>query len=391
MTEFSENTTSQSRTPTIPPGVVPSLSREDLYNLLWKEAEDKDTNEHFNDVKLKDSEQSCHHGNPSRSSQSENNPFEIEINEPPLRDVRGQPPRAWHTDQDITQERERSMTPTRRIEVQPSRHAVYTETDQEKHTRVDDSESEDGKKYIEMDRPSNSPLGMLKARKMRKVQPQLLGGDSGEALYAQVDKKGKKKGRQYSGKDKMCDVDVVVMETDQPKLLRVREITSPERDQGAGTTSHQGCDLPSVAAMPQPSVPKHQGKSGDYADPEWVYEEIGGNSKDKLSNPVTSTPKASKLLADDVTDDDCFTEEQFMSAQSDWPVGPGSFHVEHQNTPLMTPLHYAAAMGKCRYLLELLRGITNNTQPVLRLLSSDRKQQAVHDVSSISYSTMNSR
>jgi hypothetical protein len=145
-----------------------------------------------------------------------------------------------------------------------------------------------------------------------------------------------------------------------------------------------------VAAMPQPSVPKHQGKSGDYADPEWVYEEIGGNSKDKLSNPVTSTPKASKLLADDVTDDDCFTEEQFMSAQSDWPVGPGSFHVEHQNTPLMTPLHYAAAMGKCRYLLELLRGITNNTQPVLRLLSSDRKQQAVHDVSSISYSTMNS-
>ena len=49
--------TSQSRIPggfTIPPGVVPSLSKEDLYSLLWKRAEDKDTDKYFNDVKIKD-------------------------------------------------------------------------------------------------------------------------------------------------------------------------------------------------------------------------------------------------------------------------------------------------------------------------------------------------
>ena len=83
---------------------------------------------------------------------------------------------------------------------------------------------------------------------------------------------------------------------------------------GASTVSQRGHVLPSTAAIPleipQPSVGRHRGKSGDYADPDWVYEEIGGNSEEKHENPVTSTPKASAMLTDDVTDDNCFTEQQ---------------------------------------------------------------------------------
>lgn len=37
----------------LPPGLVPSLSKEDLYDLLWKRAEQQQTDEHItnNDVK----------------------------------------------------------------------------------------------------------------------------------------------------------------------------------------------------------------------------------------------------------------------------------------------------------------------------------------------------
>ena len=149
--------------------------------------------------------------------------------------MKGQPPSAWQSDSDILQERERSMTPTRRIEVQPSGHTV--------HTGIDDAESDDGKRLSATEHPStNSPMGMLKARKMRKIRPQLssgLSGADGEPLYAQVDKKGKRKWQQHGGKDKVCDM--VVMETDQPRLLRVREITSPERQQGEEGSCFKEC------------------------------------------------------------------------------------------------------------------------------------------------------
>ena len=79
-----------------------------------------------------------------------------------------------------------------------------------------------------------------------------------------------------------------------------------------------------------------------------------------------------------------------IEAESHWPAGPGASHNDNPITSSsMTPLHYAAAMGKRRYLLELLKNIANNTDPVLRLVSPDGKQQ-VQDVSRISCDTMNS-
>lgn len=38
----------------LPPGIVPSLSKDDLYDLLWKQAEKEQKDDHLNDVNIRD-------------------------------------------------------------------------------------------------------------------------------------------------------------------------------------------------------------------------------------------------------------------------------------------------------------------------------------------------
>ena len=52
----------------------------------------------------------------------------------------------------------------------------------------------------------------------------------------------------------------------------------------------------------------------DYADPSWVYEELTGLSERKSENVITSTPRTLSSPIGNVTDDDCFTEQQVSYA-----------------------------------------------------------------------------
>ncbi|XP_062513799.1 uncharacterized protein LOC134189518 isoform X2 [Corticium candelabrum] len=377
----------------LPPGLVPSLSKEDLYDLLWKRAEQQQTDEHITNNDVKRDKTVDHFGSPHHVRQLGDNPFHV------TRDVKGQPVSAWGSTDDRQRAKEQNMTPTQVIQVQTRDHA---DIDEVVHMHKNDKKSS-ASGHSSLSSPPASPVGIINARKLRRVHPQP--SEEGkfhiyeEPAYAQIDRKGKKKQEKQEKQEKRDKLyETVPMQHDQPRLLKVREITSPERQQASRSSSSvQVCHVvpPVTNEMSKSSLASKRSdgykRSGnDYADPSWVYEELTGLSERKSENVITSTPRTLSSPIGNVTDDDCFTEQQLIEAESHWPAGPGASHNDNPITSSsMTPLHYAAAMGKRRYLLELLKNIANNTDPVLRLVSPDGKQQ-VQDVSRISCDTMNS-
>ena len=73
--------------------------------------------------------------------------------------------------------------------------------------------------------------------------------------------------------------------------------------------------------------------------------------------------------------------------EKDWHV-PGILDFSDYSKSELTPLHYAASLGKRRYLLELINAIRSQREPVFNLLTPDGKKHMLGDNSRISYSTM---
>ncbi|XP_065827042.1 uncharacterized protein [Oscarella lobularis] len=134
-------------------------------------------------------------------------------------------------------------------------------------------------------------------------------------------------------------------ENDDPELLKFREISSPESDKES----------------------EHSGVTD--------------------SHPVASTLKPATVEEEDHLYDDVFTEDEMTFVEKDWHV-PGILDFSDYSKSELTPLHYAASLGKRRYLLELINAIRSQREPVFNLLTPDGKKHMLGDNSRISYSTM---
>ena len=168
-----------------------------------------------------------HFGSPHHVRQLGDNPFHV------TRDVKGQPVSAWGSTDDRQRAKEQNMTPTQVIQVQTRDHA---DIDEVVHMHKNDKKSS-ASGHSSLSSPPASPVGIINARKLRRVHPQP--SEEGkfhiyeEPAYAQIDRKGKKKQEKQEKQEKRDKLyETVPMQHDQPRLLKVREITSPERQQG---------------------------------------------------------------------------------------------------------------------------------------------------------------